>query len=109
MNTLGQLLEGFEQQVSEAVLPAGHDQGLFDSNYAVPNLSQGQQGRQRHQEQQRQQGQQGEYGFQGQLEQLEQQGQNQQHQNGRPSPMLNGPNAYFAAAAFIFVTKLEVT
>ena len=53
MNTLGQLLEGFEQQVSEAVLPAGHDQGLFDSNYAVPNLSQGQQGRQRHQEQHR--------------------------------------------------------
>ena len=94
-NTLGSLLEGFGQPSPNTALAPGHDQGLFNPMHAVRNLNAGvtvpiplNTRRGQHQ----------------------QQIQNVQvvQPNAGPKAMLNGPNACFAAAGFVFVVGLEV-
>ena len=91
-NTVGGLLAGFTHTSGSESLPAGHDQDLFDPEYNAGNLQQGMEivRRQPYHENNRM------------MRQAD-------HLVHGPSIMLNGPNACFAAAGFLFLVAIEVT
>ena len=93
VNTLGSLLIGFGQTVPVTPLEAGHDQELFNPAHSVASLQNG-------------------VTIEIPTNYVHHHGRGQrvvqQHQQAGPSPMLNGNNSCFAAAAFVFLYRIEV-
>ena len=90
---MSSLLIGFGHNTAGQPLDVGHDQDLFNPNHSVDRLQNG-------------------VVVDNPLQNIHHQRQGQrlvQHlQQAGPSPMLNGRNACFSAAAFVFLVGIEV-